>query len=51
MERAPQPLEEHHSPEPIPRDPGLPTVSNATLMVFAAAALALTVVGLLLLLG
>ena len=51
MERAPQPLEEHPSPEPIPRDPDLPTVSNATLMVFAAAALALTVAGLFLLLG
>ena len=56
MERATHPVEEHeaveehHGAEPIPRDPDLPTVSDATLMLFAAAALVATVVGLLILL-
>jgi hypothetical protein len=47
MERAPQPVEEEHPPEPVPRDPDLPTVSDTTLMFFAAAALLVTLVALL----
>jgi hypothetical protein len=50
MERAPQPVEERH-PEPIPREPDLPTLSDTALMAFAAAALALTALALWLLLG
>jgi hypothetical protein len=49
MERAPHPVEEEHHPEPIPRDPELPTVSDTTLMFFAAAALLMTLVALLVL--
>jgi hypothetical protein len=48
MERATHPVEEH-APEPVPRDPDLPTVSDTTLMFFAAAALILTAVALLVL--
>ena len=54
MERATHPVEEHqgehHGGEPIARDPDLPTVSDTSLMLFAAAALVATVVGLLILL-
>ena len=46
MERAAHPVEER-APEPVPRDPDLPTVSDATVMFFAASALVLTLVALL----
>ena len=51
MERATHPADEHAAahPEPVPRDPDLPTVSDAALMLFAAAALAVTAAALLLL--
>ncbi len=51
MERAALPPEEaeHPQPEALPRDPGLPTVSDTTLMFFAAGALVVTLVGLLVL--
>jgi carbon monoxide dehydrogenase subunit G len=45
--------EEHHDehhPEPIPRDPGLPQVSDASLAFFAAGVLVVFVVGLITLL-
>ncbi len=45
--------EDHHDdhhPEPIPRDPGLPQVSDASLAFFAAGALVVFVVGLITLL-
>lgn len=41
--------DEHH-PEPIPRDPDLPDVSDTTLLLFAAGALILTVAALVMLL-
>ena len=41
--------EEHH-PEPVPRDPGLPQVSDASLAFFAAGVLVVFVVGLITLL-
>ena len=41
--------EEHH-PEPVPRDPGLPQVSDASLAFFAAGVLVVFVVGLMTLL-
>jgi hypothetical protein len=49
MERAAHPAEEHAEahPAPVPRDPDLPEVSNGTLMLFAAAALAVTAAALL----
>jgi hypothetical protein len=52
MERATHQADEHAPahPEPVPRDPDLPTVSDTTLMFFAAAALAATAVALLVLL-
>ena len=40
---------EHPHPEPVPRDPDLPTVSDTTLMFFAAGALVVTLVALLVL--
>ena len=51
MERATHPVEEHGEaqPTPVPRDPDLPQVSDATLMIFAAAALIATAVALALL--
>ena len=52
MERAalqPEQEEEHPHPAPVPRDPDLPTVSDATLMFFAAGALVVTLVALLVL--
>jgi hypothetical protein len=51
MERATRPVEEHASehPSPVPRDPDLPQVSDATLMIFAAAALIATAAALLVL--
>jgi hypothetical protein len=57
MQRATHPVEEHHPAEPaaqpaaqpIPRDPDLPTVSDTTLMFFAAGALVVTLVALLVL--
>jgi hypothetical protein len=36
-------------PEPVPRDPDLPTLSDSTLMLFAAGALVVTAVALLVL--
>jgi|CXWL01.1.fsa_nt_gi carbon monoxide dehydrogenase subunit G len=42
---AEDPHDEHH-PEPVPRDPDLPQVSNATLSFFAAGALVVFVVAL-----
>jgi hypothetical protein len=48
MERAAHPPEtEHTDPEPVPRDPDLPVVSDATLMCFAAGALIVTALALL----
>ena len=51
MERAAHPPEtehtEHTHPEPVPRDPDLPVVSDATLMCFAAGALIVTALALL----
>jgi hypothetical protein len=41
--------DEHH-PEPVPRDPGLPQLSDASLAFFAAGALVVFVVGLITLL-
>lgn len=41
--------EEEHHPEPIPRDPDLPAVSDTTLSFFAAGALVVTAVALLVL--
>jgi hypothetical protein len=49
MERAAQHKEEH-DPQPVPRDPDLPTVSNTTLVFFAGGALVVTLVALLVLL-
>ena len=49
MERAPHPVEEQPHPEPVPRDPDLPTVSDTTLIFFAAGALVVTLVALLVL--
>jgi len=50
MERAAlQAEEEHPHAEPVPRDPDLPTVSDTTLMFFAAGALVVTLVALLVL--
>ena len=45
----PQEADEQH-PEPIARDPGLPDVSDTTLMFFAAGSLAVTAVALAMLL-
>ena len=42
---------EEHGPGPVPRDPDLPTVSNASLVFLAAGALVVFVVALLALLG
>lgn len=42
---------EAHAPEPVPRDPDLPTVSNASLAFLAAGALIVVLVALLALLG
>jgi hypothetical protein len=42
---------ETHAPGPVPRDPDLPTVSNASLVFLAAGALVVFVVALLALLG
>jgi hypothetical protein len=47
MGRAVQPDKEVHPPEPVERDPDLPTVSDTTLMFFAAAALVVTALALL----
>jgi hypothetical protein len=41
--------DEHH-PEPMPRDPDLPDVSDTALLLFAAGALILTAVALVMLL-
>jgi hypothetical protein len=51
MERATHPVDAHDEahPAPVPRDPDLPQVSDATLMLFAAAALVATAAALLLL--
>jgi len=48
MERAAHPPkeEEHAHPQPVPRDPDLPAVSDTALMLFAAAALAVTLLAL-----
>ena len=53
MERATHPADEHAEahPAPVPRDPDLPSVSDTTLMLFAGAALVVTVAGLLLVVG
>jgi hypothetical protein len=52
MERAAHPPEEAHAhPEPVPRDPDLPSVSISTLMLFASGALVVTLVALLVLVG
>jgi uncharacterized protein len=42
---------EAHAPQPVPRDPELPTVSNASLAFLAAGALIVVLVALLALLG
>jgi hypothetical protein len=55
MERAPHPVDAHDEAHPAPhlspiaRDSDLPQVSDATLMIFAAAALIATAAALLLL--
>jgi len=55
MERATHPAEDHAEAHPAPhlapaaRDPDLPSVSDATLMLFAGGALVLTLVGLVVL--
>jgi hypothetical protein len=41
---------EDHHPLPVPRDPDLPALSDAILMLFAGCALVLTAVALLVLL-
>ena len=41
----------NHAPEPVPRDPDLPTVSNASLIFLAAGVLVVFVVALVVLLG
>ena len=53
MERAIHPPDEHAEahPAPVPRDPDLPSVSDATLMVFAGIALVVTAAALLLVVG
>jgi hypothetical protein len=53
MERAAHPPEEeaHAHPEPVPRDPDLPSVSLPALMLFAGGALVVTLVALLVLVG
>ncbi len=53
MERAahrPEAQDPAH-PEPVPRDPDLPALSDTALMVFAAAALVATLGALALLIG
>ena len=53
MERATHPADEHADAHPAPdlapmaRDPDLPAVSDATLMMFAAGTLVVTVLALL----
>ena len=42
--------EEDHHPQPVPRDPELPTVSDTTLAFFAGGSLFVTVVALIVLL-
>jgi hypothetical protein len=55
MERAahrPEPEGEIHAqPEPVARDPELPTIADGALIGFAAAALVATAIALLLLIG
>jgi hypothetical protein len=53
MERAAHhPKAQHPAhPEPVPRDPDLPALSDTALMVFAAAALVATLGALALLIG
>ena len=47
MERAAHPPEEDHPRvAPVPTDPDLPTLSEPALMIFAAAALAVTALAL-----
>jgi hypothetical protein len=48
MQRAIHPAEGHAEahPAPVPRDPDLPSVSDATLMLFAGGALLLTLAAL-----
>jgi hypothetical protein len=42
---------DEHAAQPLPRDPDLPDVSDTTLMFFAAGALLVTAVALVMLLG
>ena len=51
MERATHPVDarDEAHPAPVPRDPDLPQVSDTTLILFAAAALVLTLAALLVL--
>jgi carbon monoxide dehydrogenase subunit G len=51
LHAAPAAAAEEHHPEPVPRDADLPTVSDASLMFFAAGALVVFVVALYALLG
>jgi hypothetical protein len=48
MERAAHPPEQHDAahPQPVPRDPDLPSVSDRALMFFAAGALIVTALAL-----
>ena len=48
MERATHPADEHADahPTPVPRDPELPALSDAALIMFAAAALVVTALAL-----
>lgn len=47
----PAPAREAHHAPPVPRDPDLPTLSNASLMLLAAGALLVVIVALFALLG
>ena len=51
MERATHPSEDRAEahPAPVPREPDLPSVSDATLMLFAGGALVLTLAALVVL--
>jgi hypothetical protein len=52
MERAAfRPEEDDRDPEPVPRDADLPTLSDATLMLFAGTALIATAAALLVVFG
>jgi hypothetical protein len=49
MQNAAEDIHEEDRPAPMPRDPDLPTVSDTTVMFFAAGSLVVTAVALLVL--